>query len=236
MTQSDQRGSLRQRGRAMSAIEVTNILVLMAVAFHAAGYLVRDELWLRALILTGTGIYLVDYFLVPNGRLWDVIAAACLISTINIGMIVVLILERTTFAMSAEQQTAFRSFDTLTPGQFRKLYRRAVKNTADGPRQIVKGGEVQNRLFLVETGQVEIGHGANRTALSAPFFAGEVGFILDGPATADVYIKDGSEYLSWDYTDVRRLMDRSQSFEHALIALFSKDLARKLGRSEPKKA
>ena len=218
----------------MSAIEITNVLVLTAVAFHASGYLVRDELRLRILILSGTLVYLIYYFILPNGPLWDAIAAACLIATINIYMITILIVERTTIGMDAKQQTAFKSFETLTPGQFRKLYRLAAHNQADGPRQIVKGGERQERLFFVNTGSVEIGHGAKRTKIDAPFFAGEVGFILEETASADVFVKKGAEYLSWDYEDVRALMRRSNNFEHALIALFSKDLARKLGRSTPK--
>ncbi|MEM7243607.1 MAG: hypothetical protein AAF429_15630 [Pseudomonadota bacterium] len=217
----------------MTDLDMTNFLILIAVGLHAVGYMVRDELRLRALVLSGTAIYLIYYFLVPGGPLWDAFLAASLIAIINIIMIAVLIWERTTIGMSDAAKRIFKSFGTLTPGQFRKLYAKASHNSADIARQLVKAEERQNRLFLVYQGTVEIGFGGDRHRQATPFFAGEIGFILEDIATADVFVGAGTKYLSWDYDDVRKMMGRNAKLENALIALFSKDLARKLGRSAP---
>ena len=220
----------------MTNLDMTNFLILLAVGLHAVGYMVRDELRLRALVLSGTTFYLIYYFLVPGGPLWDAFMAALLIAVINITMIAILVWERTTVGMSDEAKGIFRSFDTLTPGQFRKLYAKANHNSAETARQLVKADERQNRLFMIHHGEIEIGHGSDRHAQAAPFFAGEIGFILEDLATADVFVGAGARYLSWDYDDVRKMMGRNSKLKNALIALFSKDLARKLGRSAPIKA
>jgi len=75
------------------------ILVQVAFLFYALGFLARDELLLRILILVGTIFYLLYYFFIDEAPLWEAIFTSSILGIINIGMILVLILERTTFAM-----------------------------------------------------------------------------------------------------------------------------------------
>jgi len=46
--------------------------VYLALMFYVLGSLVRDELWLRVLILTGSFCYVIYYIYAPERPLWDV--------------------------------------------------------------------------------------------------------------------------------------------------------------------
>ena len=107
----------------MELFEITpvGVLVYVALAFGVMGFLARDELHWRGLMLAATGFYLCYYFFIAESPLWDAFIANSLLGLVNLSMIFVVIVERSTFGMSREKIDLFRMFPLLTPGQFRKL-------------------------------------------------------------------------------------------------------------------
>jgi hypothetical protein len=104
---------------------------------------------LRVLVTIGIiwGVFL--YALQPIPILPPVISSLILIA-INLGILVFVILERTTLAMSDREKRLFGAFDTLSPGQFRKLKRLGQFHTATERMEILKEGEVPTNLYNVE--------------------------------------------------------------------------------------
>ena len=214
---------------------VTSAAILVQLAFicYSLGFLARDELWLRGLLLLGTGFYLLYYYHIEETPLWDAIFTSGILGIINLGMIILLIFERTTFAMDEQTAKTYASFDTLTPGQFRKVMKLSTTVHADQDIKLSDQNSPIEHLYLVTEGRAHLVKSGTKNTLSAPLFLGEIGFLLDGRASASVTVQQGGTYTYWTASDLRNLMDGTPAIRNAMIALFSRDLADKLGRSAP---
>jgi len=214
---------------------ITSAAILVQIAFvcYSLGFLARDELWLRGFLLTGTSFYLLYYFNIDDEPLWDAIITSGILGLINMGMIILLIFERTTFAMDEQTAKTYTSFDTLSPGQFRKVMKLAITVTADKDTELSTQDAPINHLYLVTDGAAKVAKSGVARDLSAPLFLGEIGFLLDGKSSATVTVLKGGTYVYWSASDLRVLMDATPAIRNAMIALFSRDLAEKLGRSAP---
>jgi hypothetical protein len=87
-------------------------LVVISLLFKVFGFLVRDELLLRLLVTIGIICDVLFYVLQPIPLLPPVISSLILIA-INLGILVILILERTTLAMSDREKRLFAAFDII---------------------------------------------------------------------------------------------------------------------------
>jgi len=208
-------------------------LVFIALFFQAMGFLVRDELWLRGLVLTGTCFYLLYYFFVVDKPLWAAIFSSGVLGTVNLSMIIVLIFERTTFAMSKETESIYRSFPTLNPGQFRKVLKAGQIKEAQPGAVLITDGKLLDHLILVTQGQVTISKGRKSYRAEASVFIGEVSFLRRGPASATVKVSQPAKYIEWRHEDLRNLMRKSAAMNNALIALFGAELASKVENAMP---
>ncbi|MDO6734286.1 cyclic nucleotide-binding domain-containing protein [Octadecabacter sp. 1_MG-2023] len=177
--------------------------------------------------------YILYYYFISDTPLWDAIWASAIIGFANIWMIGVILLERTTLGMSPKMVELYRSFPTLYPGQFRKLIKTADWITAGEDTQISKAGTHLDSLFLVASGNmILLKDGAN--ALIGPgHFVGEISYLIDGPASADVIAPKGIEYIRWDRSILAKQTKRSPAISNALVALFNRDIAVKLAVSRP---
>lgn len=209
------------------------MFVNLALLFYVLGFLARDELWLRGLLLTGTGFYLLYYYHAAESPLWDAIFTSSVLGLANLCMIVVIMVERTTVTMSGETVAIFRAFKTLNPGQFRRLMKRAVWRQCETATTLSRENVVPEGLYYVMSGRIDIARGETRSELETGAFVAEIAFLLNRPATATVIAQPGTRYLEWKPDDIRRLMRRSQDMSNAMIALFNNDLARKVARSMP---
>jgi hypothetical protein len=209
------------------------ILVQIAFIFYGLGFLARDELWLRCLLLTGTTFYLFYYYNIEEEPLWDAIITSGILGFINLGMIILLVFERTTFAMDEQTTKTYASFDTLSPGQFRKIMKLATMVQTTKDIKLSAQDVPIDHLYLVTDGAAKVEKSGTARVLPAPLFLGEIGFLLDGKASANVTVQKGGTYTYWSTSDLRNLMDGTPAIRNAMIALFSRDLAEKLGRSAP---
>lgn len=208
-------------------------LVYVAFAFDVFGFLARDELMLRLLMLIASGFYLLYYFLVADTPLWDAIYTNGALAAVNLAMIVVVVLERTTFAMTAETAALFRMFPLLSPGQFRRLIRACDEIEAPGTEVLVRQGERPDSLYFIIDGSVDVTKDGRATTIGGGVFIGEIAFLTHVPATATVSVAPGTRYLRWRVDDLGRAMRRSPSLKTALLGHLNLDLARKVAQSHP---
>lgn len=209
-------------------------LVYIALAFQATGFIARDELILRILVLTGTFFYLAFYraTMDENTSIHAIIASGVL-GVVNLGMIILLIFERTTFAMSDEMEEIYQSFPTLNPGQFRKVMAAGVMKEAKPGKVLVTDGAPLDRLILVTKGQVNIAKGDSEYQSDARVFIGEVSFLREGSASATVSVSKDAKYVEWHHDDLRKMMSQSHAMDNALTALFGAELAGKVENAMP---
>lgn len=208
-----------------------SILVHLALLFHAAGFLTRDELWLRALVLMGTLFYICYYYYISAEPLWDAMFASGVLALINMALIAIIVRERTVLAMSSHEAGLYSIFNTLTPGQFRKLLRNGHWRTAAKPEVLTEIGKPVNRLYYIVSGEIDLEKETGVGRIGGEIFIGEIAFVLGTNASATVTTRPGTVYIEWDVVDIRRLMNRSPAFKNAMIALFNTDMARKVAIS-----
>lgn len=215
-------------------------LTLTAAAFVYAGFLVkslgylaRDELWLRCLLLLGTVFNILYYTHYADEPMWDPIITNTLLALVNIGVIVVVVIERSTIGMRRADAQLFSKFQFLTPGQFRVLLRRGHRRTTQAPEVILNEGAPVERLFYLVDGTAEAEKGSARFEMHTGAFMGEIGFLTDRPASATVRLRPGTEYVVWEVAELRRLFRRSPALRNGLMAHLNRDLSGKVTASVP---
>ncbi len=209
------------------------VFVQFALLFYVLGLLARNELVLRGLLLTGTMFYILYYYFIADTPLWDAILTSGVIGLANFIMIVVIMHEKSTIGMSPEMTALYQSFPTLNPGQFRKIMRDADWVTAPEDSKICTHGVQPDYLYLVSDGGVKLHRDGQDVTIGSGNFIGEISFLLNGPATADVVVPAGTVYVRWNRTKLTQLMKKSDRLSNAISALFINDIARKLSVSWP---
>lgn len=220
----------------LSILWSASIFVHLALLFYVLGFLARDELWLRGLLLVGTFFYIIYYYYISDSPLWDAIVASSILGAANLYVIAVICLERSTVFMKPDALSLYRSFPTLSPGQFRQILAKARRVSLIDRATLAKNGETSNALIFLISGHAVIERSGTRATAEVPGFIGEIGFLLRRPATATVMAEPGAEYLEWDSEEIRALLDRKPELSNAMVALFNLDLAAKVARSMPQAA
>lgn len=208
-------------------------LVYMAFTLQLFGFLARDELSLRLLMLGGSVMYLLYYFNISEVPLWDALITNAALAVVNLIMIGVVVFERTTFSMARETAELYRLFPMLSPGQFRRLLRagQAVQPLSD--QALTQTGATPDDLYYIIEGPVTIRKGDQEAEVHGQLFIGEIAFLTGQPASASVSVGPGARYLRWNSAALKKLIDRSPKLHVALSAQFNKDLVNKVARSQP---
>ena len=217
----------------LSILWSASIFVHLALLFYVLGFLTRDELWLRGFLLVGTIFYIIYYYYVSDSPLWDAIIASTILGIANLYVIVLITFERSTAFMSREDLALYQSFPTLSPGQFRLVMSKARRITLDQRATLATNGQISSALIFLISGTAAIERSGQTATATLPGFIGEVGFLLKRPATATVTAEAGTDFLQWDASEIRSLLDKKPVLSNAMVALFNLDLAAKVARSMP---
>ncbi|KPP94364.1 hypothetical protein SAMN04515621_1731 [Erythrobacter sp. HL-111] len=196
-------------------------------------FFIRDELPLRSLIIVSTVIYIAYYYFALDPPLWDAIVTSVLMILANCYVLAQVLLERTTFRLSPDAKRLFDAFETLTPGQFRRILKLAQWRVAEDPDGTVltREAEPSGALFYVFEGIISVQKGERLFRLPQDNFVGEIAFVLKRKTTATTVAPPGVRYVEWDADALRRLGRRHPNLGNALNALLTRDLARKLTAS-----
>ena len=209
------------------------VFVQLALLFYVLGFLTRDELHLRLLLLVGTCFYILYYYYATDAPLWDAIWTSAMIGLTNLTLIVIILRERTTIGMKADMLKLYQYFPTLYPGQFRKIMKHADWITAKSDTVICTQGEVPGYLFLLSDGSVSVERDGKIVRIGAGNFLGEISFLTRGAASATVTASAKTKYVRWERAKLTALMEKSPKLSNALRAMFNQDIARKLAVSWP---
>ncbi|MEM7520456.1 MAG: cyclic nucleotide-binding domain-containing protein [Pseudomonadota bacterium] len=210
--------------------------VHLATLCYILGLLTRRELVLRMFLLGGTGFYILYYYYISATPLWEAIATSILIGSANIPVIYRIFKERSTFGMSEEMLTLYQSFPNFNPGQFRRIMAEGEIINACGGSLLLEEGVEPDKLYLTTSDGFIVTRGTQMAEIGPGNFLGEIGFLLGGPATADVAAKPGSTYVAWDVSRLRKLMGSNEPISNAFSVLLNKDVASKLAVSFPVRA
>lgn len=207
-------------------------IVHIAALFYLAGFLFRNQLLLRGLIIAGDLIYIAYFFLAPATPLWGAIFWSALFVLVNLWMIGVIVAEQINFSLSEKEKKLFDVLQDLTPGQFRALLRIAEQHTAREATVLTREGQPLDRLYFVLSGRIDIEKAGRRAVTDAETFIGEIAFLLNRPATATVTLEPGSDYVSWNTATLKKAMEAKPALSISLTAAMNRNLANKVARAE----
>lgn len=203
-------------------------IVLAAGITYALGYLIINQVLLRIMILIGTGLYTWYYWVVADTPLWEAVLTSIAIGLTNVIGLTALGWRMSPFAIPSEHRDLYAQFDTLPPGDFRDLVRRARRRQVDTETAITKEGAALDHLYYIISGNVRVEKRGESFVLPAQVFVGEVAYLTHAPSAATTWLGPGAEILEWDVTDLRIRAARKSRFKLALEAMISSDLARKV--------
>jgi hypothetical protein len=206
----------------------TSLLIHFGALCQFAGFLMHDQLKLRALLLTGSAFYIAYYLTRPGAPLveaafWSVMTAAA-----NLTLIVVIAHRRRKRPLTDDALKLHDFFPGIEPGDFRALMAAADVRSAAEPTVLTVAGVRTGKLFHVTTGVIDIVRDDVSLTREAPIFIGELGFLLDRPANATVTLRPGGRVIVWDSGRLRALISQREPISRALDRALNRDMASKI--------
>jgi CRP-like cAMP-binding protein len=132
--------------------------------------------------------------------------------------------------MSADEKQLFDAFETLSPGQFRRVLKLAQWRVATEPEgtRLTHEAEPSGALFYVFEGIISVEKHGRQFRLPEGNFVGEVAYVLNRKTTTASVAPLGMRYVEWDCDALRALSVKYPNLGNALNALLTRDLAKKL--------
>lgn len=158
---------------------------------------------------------------------------SALMVAVNLWVLGQIVLERTTLRMTEDEKHLFDAFETLSPGQFRRVSRLAQWRMASDPEgtSLTREAEPSSVLVYVFEGIVSVEKNGRQFRLPAGNFLGEVAYVLNRQITTTSVAPEGVRYVEWDADALRALSLKYPALGNALNALLTRDLAKKLKES-----
>jgi hypothetical protein len=203
-------------------------IVHVGALLYLAGFLFRNQLILRGLIIAGDFVYILYFYFAPEVPLWGGIFWSVMFTAVNVGMIGLIVADTMHFNLTANEKKLFGLLETLTPGEFRQLLGACREELAAVPAVITREGLVLEKLYFILEGKMAIEKGGQRWPSESQTFIGEIAFLLARPATATVTLETGTVYFVWDAEALHRLLRASPALNTALSAIMNRKLAQKV--------
>jgi hypothetical protein len=216
----------------MLAVFSDHYLYLHLAGLVSVGALaLKDQLKLRGVLMVSLTCSALSHVVGLAHPAWPDLFWNAVSLIINVYVLAQLILDRTHFGLSREQEKLFSAFKVLTPGEFRALEGVAEWKTAQAGETLTTEGVIPDHLYYVLDGEVKIAKGDRAFTIRPKAFIGEVAYLHDQPASATVTLSDGARYLRWDVGVLERRLDSRAALRTALMRLLSLDTAQKVAGS-----
>lgn len=204
------------------------IFIHLASLCLVFAYTLRNPIHLRLAVIIGQTLFVLFYLNQKSGPIWEALFWNSIITLTNIVMIAILLRERTLVRLSEEEKALYPYFDTLSPGEFRKVLRKAEWGQSDGDTCIIQRDAMPDHVYFLLDGDGMIVRPERTIAIRPGTMLGEIAFLLKRPATATVTLHDGARFVRWAPQDLHKLMDSGHRFDIAFRGLFNRDLALKI--------
>ena len=210
------------------------LFVHLATLGYVLGFLFKNQLILRVLVLLATIFYIIYYYAYPAEPLWGAILGSVLIMAANITGTVRLLFDQLPFRIHPSHLKIFNSLKGLEPGEFRRLMKFAELETTKVNIILTQKGVKADFLYFVIKGIPRATKGDDFFSLPSSRFIGEVGFVLDCPASATVVLPKGATYVRWERGRLINTLEKYPRMKQAFEAQIGRDMACKLAISEPR--
>lgn len=222
----------------LASFATTDSIIHLAALFYLSGFLFRDQILLRSMIVLGDIIYVLYFYFAPETPLWGGMFWSTMFVAVNLWMLWALLADRRHYTLTEAEARLFRQLGTLSPGQFRTLLRLGRMTEADGRTELTREGEGVEKLFFLTEGEAEIALPDRPPLRRGETFIGEIAFLTGQPASASVTVGKGARYMAWLAADLQAELRRQPDLQVALERAMNRDMAAKVagrpsGRADP---
>ncbi len=167
-------------------------LVHFATLGYVLGFLFKNQIVLRVLVMVATVLYIIYYYTFPVEPLWGAILGSLLIMIANITGLLRLLYDKLPLRISPEYMRVYANLKGLQPGEFRHLMKLSKLKTAEEDTQLTVHNEKPDALYYIVKGNPIASKGDHQFPIASSKFVGEVSFILNSVASASVVLPKGT--------------------------------------------
>lgn len=207
------------------------VLIVLAGGCFGLGYLIINQMRLRAMMLLGSGFYLAYYATAADAPLWGAIYTTLAMMATNVIGMAALTLRQFRLALPRAHADIYDNFERLSPGDFRLVMRHADRITLEDAETVTQEGRPVSHLYFVVRGGARVTKRGAQFRLPDGLFVGEVAYLLGRESAATTVLDKGSEVVRWDLAKLNRLAPRNPRFKLAMDAMLSHDLAAKVAEA-----
>ena len=207
---------------------VSDNIVHVGALLYLAGFLFRDQLILRTLIIAGDCVYILYFYFAPDVPLWGGIFWSTMFTLVNVWMIALIVADKMHFRLGRNEKRLFELMGELSPGQFRQVLRIGQEQCAGAHVTITVEGQKLEEIFFVLDRDMHIAKRRSEAIIASDTFVGEIAFLLRQPASATVTLEPGTPYFIWKTAELRKLMNAKPDLGNALNNAMNKKMAHKI--------
>lgn len=199
------------------------------------GFIVKDILWLRVLIIVGMTLEMVYHFRDLHSPEWAEIAWCFFYIIVNGWQFTMLYRERRNLSFTDEEQAIHNKvFKSMPLSAYKKLLNIASWQELPKDYVMIQQHTFIEQLALISDGlcnvvidDKEVGYIRNGN------FIGEMSFLSGKETTATVTTIDSTRCVVWNKEQLRKLMSVDTEVAIAMQSVFSSDLLSKLMGNKP---
>jgi len=207
-------------------VTITFILVNAAYLMTFTALSIKEVLWLRIILASShLMIFTNNYYYAQNYNvaIWNFIFIV-----VNLIQVVRIYDDRKPRLIPEEFKDLYNSiFKELTSKEFLYFLQLGEKVEVSDCK-VISSGEYQHELLLILDGDALVTRGSTELAkLKRGQFIGEISFLTEQPASADVSAKN-LKYIKWNQNKIKAIKRSNNSFWIKLNSVLTNDLTKKV--------
>mgnify|MGYP003394027288 CR=1 FL=1 len=205
------------------------ILIHIGYFLGLVSYSVHDIFWLR-LLLVSSYTCIMWGTLLPKGDPPVNVYWMGLFIVVNLIRIYLLYRERQPVPMAEDEKFVYdQAFPNWRPRDFKRLMELAHWREKENGEILIREGEKLEHLFFIYSGQAEIQRSRQQIGqVRRGQFLGEMGFLTEKPASAEVIVTEKLRYVEWSHRGLEYFFEKKPQLKVDIHAAIGSDLIRKL--------
>ncbi len=205
------------------------VVFFFANTLYVISYMLTSMIWLRALaIIAAASTFPYFYFQVEP--LWSALFWQSCFLAVNLVNLLILLWSRRSASFDEEEHQAYDiMFSELKPWEVRPIFKYAHRRHMDAGCALLEDGQENESLYLILEGRFTvIKDGVEVAVLQPGQFVGELSFLGNHVASADVIAAEEARLMFWNREQMAPLFKRQGLYESYFYSLCSLDVASKL--------
>lgn len=205
------------------------ILLNMYYIGTAIGFIIKEILWLRVVIIVAGLCMITRGIIIEN---YIVVFWMSMFVVINILQVIRILLEKRPVKLSQDIKDLYENlFDEMTTREFMLFWKMGEKKTLEPDKYLCHDDVPIEEIVLVTDGDVEVVKNEKHIArLGRGYFIAEMQYLVGANPSADVITRSEVKVIAWKHKKLQRLKDTYPYIYNKFQLILSKDLTNKLKR------